>query len=38
MQYTCELRPDNDTYGSMILNVNKPENLDVRAQFVSVVA
>jgi hypothetical protein len=37
MQYTYELRPDNDTYESMILTVSKPENLDVRAEFVAVV-
>jgi type III restriction enzyme len=37
MQYTYELRPDNDAYGSMIVTVNKPENLDVRAEFIAVV-
>jgi hypothetical protein len=37
MQYTYDLLADNDAYGSMILTVSKPENLDVRAEFVAIV-
>ena len=37
VQYVYELRPDNDHYASMIVTVSKPQDLDVRAEFVSVV-
>jgi hypothetical protein len=38
MHYTYELRPDNDNYPALIVTVGKPEDLDVRAEFVAVVA